>query len=92
MILPRSVRSLLDYFYSSYLNHNHHAAFTLIWHKMVWKIWVAKNGIIFSGMSPSIEAVVNDIKVTSWSWRLAREKGVLVCTMSGFRTLSFVFF
>jgi hypothetical protein len=50
--------------------------FLLIWHATLWSIWKARNGAIFSSGIFSPRAIVEDIKVLSWKWSLARVKMV----------------
>jgi hypothetical protein len=65
--------SLFDYFSSSSLISKHKKELVLIWH--------IRNGIIFSSKKVGVEALVDDIKLTS-SRRLIR-KGGLIFIMSG---------
>jgi hypothetical protein len=48
----------------------------LIWHTTVWKIWEARNDMIFSDKILSLEDLGDDIKVTSWRWLLVSKKDV----------------
>jgi len=48
VMLSTNIISLVDYFSSSFWSKKHQKGLTLIWHTTGWKIWDAKNDIIFS--------------------------------------------
>ncbi|PNY08327.1 ubiquinone biosynthesis monooxygenase COQ6 [Trifolium pratense] len=48
--------------------------FLMIWHATLWCIWRARNNAIFANGSFTPKAIVDDIKVLSWKWCLARTK------------------
>jgi hypothetical protein len=48
--------------------------YLLIWHAAIWAIWKARNNVIFSEGVFIPREIVEDIKVLSWKWGLARLK------------------
>jgi hypothetical protein len=44
----------------------------MIWHVTIWSIWKARNSVIFANgvLDPSV--LVDEVKVLSWKWSLAR--------------------
>ncbi|MCI30693.1 cysteine-rich receptor-like protein kinase, partial [Trifolium medium] len=48
--------------------------FLLIWHATLWSLWKARNGSIFANGFFAPNDIVEEIKVTSWKWSLARLK------------------
>jgi hypothetical protein len=50
----------------------------MICHANLWSIWKARNNTIFANDSFNSKEVVEEIKVLSWKWSLARLK-VLSC-------------
>ena len=48
--------------------------FRLIWHATIWLIWKARNDKIFNDKVYEVMNIVDEIKVLSWRWSLARLK------------------
>jgi hypothetical protein len=48
--------------------------FLLIWHATLWSIWRVRNNTIFTNGSFNSKVLVDDVKVLSWKWSLARLK------------------
>jgi hypothetical protein len=48
--------------------------FLMIWHATLWSLWKARNSSIFAGGSFISKVIVDEIKVSSWKWSLARPK------------------
>lgn len=46
----------------------------LIWHAVVWVVWKSRNERIFNNKIIGVEEMVDQIKVLSWQWSLARLK------------------
>lgn len=46
--------------------------FRLIWHTTIWAIWNVRNNIIFNNVALDVDEVVEDIKLLSWKWSVAR--------------------
>jgi len=44
----------------------------LIWHAVVWVVWKSRNNWIFNNHIIGAEEMVDQIKVLSWHWSLAR--------------------
>jgi hypothetical protein len=44
----------------------------IIWHTALWVIWNYRNNIIFNNGGIEVEDVVDEIKMLSWKWCLAR--------------------
>ncbi|GAU21872.1 hypothetical protein TSUD_33690 [Trifolium subterraneum] len=50
------------------------SGFFMIWHATIWCIWKAQNKSIFDNDSFIPDDIVENIKVVSWKWSLARMK------------------
>ncbi|GAU13955.1 hypothetical protein TSUD_262820 [Trifolium subterraneum] len=46
--------------------------FLMIWHATLWSLWKARNNSIFGNGFLSPKDIVEDIKVSSWKWSMAR--------------------
>lgn len=44
----------------------------LIWAVVVWKIWTARNKVLFKGEVVNVKSIINSIIYTSWGWFVAR--------------------
>lgn len=44
----------------------------IIWHTTIWVIWNFRNNIIFNNGGIEVEDVLDEIKMLSWKWSLAR--------------------
>jgi len=44
----------------------------VVWHAVVWVVWKARNNMIFNDKVFEVEELVDQIKVLSWHWSLAR--------------------
>jgi hypothetical protein len=76
MVIPPSLSSLFEIVKGYSRKGNIRKGFLLIWHATLWSIWKARNGAIFSSGFFSPRDIVEDIKVLSWKWSLARVKMV----------------
>lgn len=47
----------------------------ILWHVVVWSIWIMRNNIIFSQGSVDFSEILHCIKLRSWSWFLAKNPG-----------------
>ncbi|KAK2446021.1 hypothetical protein QL285_016880 [Trifolium repens] len=72
VIIPPSLPVLFEVFRASAKNKKIRKGYLLIWHVTLWSIWKARNGTLFANGSFNAKAVVDDIKVLSWKWSLAR--------------------
>jgi hypothetical protein len=46
----------------------------LIWHAVIWVVWKSRNNRIFNNITIGVEEMVDQIKMLSWQWSLARLK------------------
>jgi len=46
----------------------------LIWHTTIWMIWNARKNVIFNEEAFRVDEIVEEIKMVSWRWSLARLK------------------
>jgi hypothetical protein len=44
----------------------------LVWHAVIWTIWMSRNDLIFSGGTLREEPVVDRVKLLAWKWFLAK--------------------
>ncbi|PNX71927.1 ribonuclease H [Trifolium pratense] len=74
IVIPPSLFSLFEVLRASTRNVKIRKGFLLIWHATIWSLWKARNGSIFANGSFAPHDIVEEIKVTSWKWSLARLK------------------
>ncbi|GAU25023.1 hypothetical protein TSUD_154970 [Trifolium subterraneum] len=72
--IPHSQFSLFEVIKGSARNVKVRHGFMMIWHSTLWSIWKARNNRIFVDGSFSPLIIVDEIKVLSWKWSLARLK------------------
>jgi hypothetical protein len=51
--------------------------FNLIWHTVVWSLWLARNSLIFEGVKLEGNEIVDAIKHRSLQWFIARKERVV---------------
>jgi hypothetical protein len=78
VVIPPNLFMLFEVFRNSAKNIKARQGFLMIWHATLWSIWKARNNTIFANGSFNSKDVVEDIKVLSWKWSLARLK-VMPC-------------
>jgi len=44
----------------------------LVWHAVIWTIWVSHNDLIFAGSLLREEPVVDKVKLLAWKWFRAK--------------------
>jgi hypothetical protein len=72
--IPPSLVSLFDLLKGVARNARLWKGYLMIWHASLWSIWRARNRAIFaSGIFSPLE-IIEEIKVLSWKWCLARLK------------------
>jgi hypothetical protein len=72
--IPPSLVSLFDLLKGVARNSRLWKGYLMIWHASLWSIWRARNRAIFaSGIFSPLE-IIEEIKVLSWKWCLARLK------------------
>ncbi|GAU11500.1 hypothetical protein TSUD_344900 [Trifolium subterraneum] len=76
-VLPRGVIWFFDFFLDIGVGRRGHIGWLLIWHAVIWFIWISWNGLIFSGGTSSVDYLVDRVKLFSWSWYLTKHPGNL---------------
>jgi hypothetical protein len=74
IVFPPSLPLLFELVKGAARNAKIHKGFLLIWHASLWSIWKARNSSIFANGNFSPRAIVEEIKIVSWKWCLARLK------------------
>jgi hypothetical protein len=74
IVIPPSISSLFELVKGAARNGKIQKGFLMIWHASLWSIWKARNCAIFATGIFSPRAIVEEIKVVSWKWSLARLK------------------
>ncbi|GAU25690.1 hypothetical protein TSUD_266170 [Trifolium subterraneum] len=74
VVIPPSLISLFEVMRGSARNVKIRQGYLLIWHTTIWCIWKSRNSAIFANGLFSPKAIVEEIKVLSWKWSLARLK------------------
>jgi hypothetical protein len=74
IVIPPSLLVLFELVKEAARNAKIRKGFLLIWHASLWIIWRARNSSIFAIGTFSPRAIVEEIKVVSWKWCLARLK------------------
>jgi hypothetical protein len=78
IVIPPSLSSLFEMVKGMARNGKIRRGYTLIWHATLWTIWRTRNNAMFASGVFSPREIVEEIKVVSWKWSLARLK-VLPC-------------
>ncbi|KAK2455982.1 hypothetical protein QL285_003391 [Trifolium repens] len=74
IVIPPSLSVLFELVKGAARNAKIRKGFLLIWHASLWTIWRARNSSIFATGNFSPRAIVEEIKIVSWKWCLARLK------------------
>ncbi|GAU19692.1 hypothetical protein TSUD_78170 [Trifolium subterraneum] len=74
IVIPPSLFSLFEILRGSARNAKIGQGFVMIWHATLWCVWKARNNSIFANDSFIPLVIVDEIKVLSWKWCLARLK------------------
>ncbi|PNX99671.1 cysteine-rich receptor-like protein kinase, partial [Trifolium pratense] len=74
VVIPPSIASLFEVLKEAAKNVKIRRGFVMIWHATLWSIWKARNNAIFATGVFNPRMIVEDIKVLSWKWCLARLK------------------
>jgi hypothetical protein len=74
IVIPPSVALLFEMVRGSGRNKKLRQGFLMIWHATIWSIWKARNSVIFANGVLDPSALVDEGKVISWKWSLARLK------------------
>jgi hypothetical protein len=65
IVMPPSIMTLFDCFCETVRNKKKKRGFRLVWHTMVWSIWIARNNVVFNGVVTEPMDLVEEIKVLS---------------------------
>jgi uncharacterized membrane protein len=71
-VMPQNLFSFFDSFVGAARNKKVAKGFALIWHTTIWLIWRSRNEVLFSNGTRDLVRVVDDVKLLSWRWGLAR--------------------
>jgi hypothetical protein len=74
VVIPPTVAVLFEVVRGAAKNKKIRQGYMLIWHATIWTIWKTRNNVIFANGSFNPKAMVDEIKVLSWKWCLARLK------------------
>jgi hypothetical protein len=74
IVAPPSLAVLFEVMSGVAKKKNLRLGFLLIWHATIWSIWKARNNSIFAGGVVVSSVIVDEIKVLSWKWSVARMK------------------
>jgi hypothetical protein len=74
MVIPPSLLILFKVLKASARNIKIRKGFVMIWHATLWSLWKVRNSSIFADGSFILMVIVENIKVLSWKWSLARLK------------------
>jgi hypothetical protein len=71
-VMPQNLFTFFDSFVGAAINKLAAKGFALIWHTTIWLIWRSRNEVLFSNGARDLVKVVDEIKLSSWRWGLAR--------------------
>jgi hypothetical protein len=74
IVMPPLLVSLAEVVRGAARNKKMRLGFLMIWHVSIWCIWKARNNTIFANGFLVPSELVEEIKVLSWKWSLARLK------------------
>jgi hypothetical protein len=72
IVIPPTLTMFFEVFRGSAKNIKIRKGFLMVWHAALWTIWKSRNGTIFANGSFNPREIVDEIKVLSWKWSLAR--------------------
>jgi hypothetical protein len=75
--VPGNAIHSFDSFGAPFRNKTRIKGLILIWHTVVWSIWLARNAFIFEGVKMEGREIVDAIKHRSLQWFIARKQGVV---------------
>ncbi|MCI22359.1 myb-like transcription factor, partial [Trifolium medium] len=78
IIIPPNLFSLFECLSEAASNKRIRKGLWLIWHSTIWVIWKSRNDITFANGVKDPMKAVDDIKMLSWRWGLARRK-ISIC-------------
>jgi hypothetical protein len=71
-VMPPNLFIFYDSFVGCAARKKTAAGFALIWQTTVWSIWHSRNDVAFANGVKDLVKVIDDIKVLSWRWGMAR--------------------
>ncbi|GAU37587.1 hypothetical protein TSUD_395600 [Trifolium subterraneum] len=74
IVTPPTMLLLFEVMRGSTRNKKIRLGYLMIWHATLWCIWKARNKACFANGTFNPKVIVEDIKVVSWKWCLARLK------------------
>ncbi|GAU50085.1 hypothetical protein TSUD_371690 [Trifolium subterraneum] len=74
LIIPPSMEVLFEVLRGSVRIKKIRRGYLMIWHATLWCIWKAQNKALFANGTFIPKEIVEEIKVVSWKWCLARTK------------------
>ncbi|MCH79402.1 LINE-1 reverse transcriptase like [Trifolium medium] len=74
IVIPPNLFFLFDCLCESALTKKSKKGFALVWHSVIWSIWLARNNHIFNGVLTDPLELVEAVKVLSWRWSADRLK------------------
>jgi hypothetical protein len=77
-VMPQNPFSFFDCFVGAASSKKLAKVFALVWHTTVWSIWRSRNEVSFANGIRDMVKVVDDIKIQSWRWGMAR-RSIKIC-------------
>jgi hypothetical protein len=77
-VLPQNLSNFFDCFVGAASSKKVARGFALVWHTTVWTIWRCRNEVSFANGTRDLVKVVDDIKLQSWRWGMAR-RSIKIC-------------
>jgi hypothetical protein len=74
IVVPPNLFYLFYWLSSAAKSKKARRGFRLVWHSVVWSIWLARNNRIFNNVLIQPMELVEEIKVLSWRWSVDRLK------------------
>jgi hypothetical protein len=74
IVMPPNLFHLFDVLSVAAKSKKAKKGFRLVWHSVIWSIWLARNNHIFNNVTTNPLELVEAIKVLSWRWSAERLK------------------
>ncbi|XP_045809691.1 uncharacterized protein LOC123904036 [Trifolium pratense] len=74
IVIPPSLSLLFKVLRGVGRNEKIQKGFVMIWHATLWSLWKARNDSIFANGLYNPKVIVDEVKVLSWKWFVARLK------------------
>jgi hypothetical protein len=70
--MPPNLFHIFDCLSDAALTNKSRNSYMLVWHSVIWSIWISRNNHILNNVVKEPLEIVEDMKVLSWKWSVDR--------------------